>query len=458
MPHAACRAQADVARAPQSTRQSHIPTAFRVPTFHLYAIAFLTVDVDLLGWPPHGSHVADIELGVVRSAGGHRLPGIYDHLHLDDWPFSVVPRPELCTYIAGRPQLDADIKELLRHLSRRDTSSIRVFWSWFGAGKTHSLHYLLNHASAQNLQSPPVRCFPVYTEFPRSVRNFVDLYKAFANSIDLSSIGDAFLDLHTSPKPGTYYDQLLSSNPDLAAALRVFSTGTDHERSTASRWLRGDMVPLQDFRRLGISQRISTSDTAIRTLASIVDLLAAAERAQGKHGHRLIWAIDELQRLGATGRNAILDVNAGLHSLFNACPTGLSLVLSFSGQPDQEALPNWFSSELKDRMGVTKVMVMPPLQRGDAVRFVKDVIAHFRTEGSDVSPLFPFSPQSCDAILDFVESRNELRPRFIMDAFNAVLEQAEIEIEAGAIDTVAASFAKDVLKQHVIVSRDPGDQ
>ena len=383
------------------------------------------------------------------------MPGIYDHLHFKDWPFSVVPRPDLCTYIAGRPQLDADIKELLRHLSRRDTSSIRMFWSWFGAGKTHSLHYLLNHAKALNIQSPPVRCFPVYTEFPRSVRNFVDLYKAFANSVDLSLIGDAFLDLHTSPKPLTYYTQLLSSNPDLAAALRVLSTGTVQEQITASRWLRGDMVPLADFRSIGISQRISTSDAAIRTLASIIDLLAAAERGQGKHGHRLIWAIDELQRLAATGRQAILDVNAGLHSLFNSCPTGLSLVLSFSGQPDQKTLPAWFSSEIKDRMGVTKVMVMPPLQRGDAVRFVADILAHFRTEASIVPPLFPFSEQACDAILDFVGVHNELRPRFIMDAFNAVLEKAEIEIEAGAIDTVTVSFAKRVLDQHVIVSHDP---
>lgn len=386
------------------------------------------------------------------------MPGIYDHLHVKDWPFSVVPRPDLCTYIAGRPQLDADIKELLRHLSRRDTSSIRVFWSWFGAGKTHSLHYLLNHADALNRQSPPVRCLPVYTEFPRSVRNFVDLYKAFANSIDLSLIGDAFLDLDTSPKPETYYTRLVSSNPDLASALRVFSTGTPQEQVTASRWLRSDMVPLADFRAIGISQRISTSDVAIRTMASIIELLAAAERSQGKHGHRLIWAIDELQRLASTSRNAILDVNAGLHSLFNSCPTGLTFVLSFSGQPNQETLPTWFSSELKDRMGVTKVMVMPPLQRSNAVQFVADVLAHFRMECANVPPLFPFSEQACNAILDFVDGRNELRPRFIMDAFNAVLEKAEIDIETGAINTVTASFAKRALDQHVIVSHDPADE
>ena len=385
------------------------------------------------------------------------MTGIYDHLHMTAWPFTVVPRPELCTYVAGRPQLDADIKQLLRHLSRRDTSSIHVFWSWFGAGKTHSLYYLLNCAEALNLQNQPIPCLPIYTEFPRSVRNFVDLYKAFTASMDFSLVGDSFLELHTSPRPENYYTKLLSSNPDLAAALRVFSTGTTQEQITASRWLRGDMVPLADYRRIGISQRISTSDAAIRTLASIMYLLAAAERAKGNHGHRLIWAIDELQRIGTASRSAILDVNAGLHSLFNSCPTGLSLVLSFSGQPDQQALPSWFSSELKDRMGVTKVMIMPPLQRGEAVQFVKDVLANFRMPNSDVAPLFPFSEQACNAILDFVEAKNELRPRFIMDAFNAVLEKADTDVEAGSIDVVTATFAKRVLEEHVIVSDQPAD-
>lgn len=390
------------------------------------------------------------------------MPSIYDHLHLTHWPFSVVPRPELCTYIAGRPQLDADIRELLRNLSRRDTSSIHVFWSWFGAGKTHSLYYLLNQARASSLASQPVSCLPVYTELPRSIRSFIDVYKAFTTSIDLTVVGDAFLELDTSPEPQTYYTKLLSSNPDLAAALRVFSTGTSQEQTTASRWLRGDMVPLADFRRIGISQRISTSDSAVRTLASIVDLLGLAERAKGNHGHRLVWAIDELQRVGAAGKNAILDVNAGLHSLFNSCPTGLSLVLSFSGQPDQKALPQWFSSELKDRMGVTKVMIMPPLQRDEALLFVTDVLAHFRPARAEhssnpVSPLFPFSKQACSQILDFVEHESELRPRFIMDAFNAVLEQADTELQAGRIDVVTATFAKNVLNQHVVVSDQASD-
>ena len=86
-----------------------------------------------------------------------------------------------------------------------------------------------------------------------------------------------------------------------------------------------------------------------------------------------------------------------------------------------------------------------------------DVLAHFRTEGSNVSPLFPFSEQSCNAILDFVETQGELRPRFVMDAFNAVLEKADTEIEAGTIEVVTDTFAKRVLDQYIIVSHPTGD-
>lgn len=387
------------------------------------------------------------------------MNGIFNHLHLRDWPFTVVPIPERCTYIAGRPQLDSDIDELLNSLSRRETSSMHVFWSWFGAGKTHSLYYLANRVNQMNNETQAVYCFPVYTEFPRSVRSFVDLYKALTVKIDMSVIGDAFLELETSPTPQQYYAELIGSHPDLASALRIFSTGTEHDKLLASRWFRGDKVPISDFRRIGISQRIDSSDLAVRTMASIIRLLGMSQRAKGKYGHRLIWAIDELQRVESIGRRAVLDVNAGLHSLFNECPTGLTFILSFTGQPNSHSLPSWFSSELKDRLGVTKVMIMPPLSRDDGLKFVVDVLAHFRTSDSHPpSPFFPFTRDACGSILKFVEDRDELRPRYIMDAFNAVLEKADTELLKGNISEVDSSFADDVLSQHAIVSSPPDDE
>ena len=380
------------------------------------------------------------------------MGGTYDHLGLSGWPFSVVPRPEFCTFIAGRPQLDSDINELLRNLSRRDTSSIHVFWSWFGAGKTHSLYFLANRAKELNGTSLPVQLQPVYTEFPRSAKDFVDLYRAFTSSMNLQTFAEAFLELGTSPQQQLIYEELLSRNPDLASALRNLSTGTPHDQTTAIRWLRGDSLPQAEFRRVGISQRIRSSDLATQTLASLLNLLIAAEQSRGRQGHRLVWLIDEFQRVRHAGKSAILDVNAGLHSLFNACPTGLSLVLSFSGQPDPKNLPTWFSREMKDRIGVTKVMVLPPLQRTEARVFVEDVLKQFRLGAGDDSALYPFTAESCETIFDYLEDNGNLRPRFLMEALNAVLERADPKIEERQIPTISATFARAVLADHVIFS------
>ena len=385
------------------------------------------------------------------------MGGTYDHLCLSDWPFSVVPRARLCTFIAGRPQLAADIKELLRNLSRRNTSSIHVFWSWFGAGKTHSLYFLANLAHELNAKSPPVQLLPVYTEFPRSIKNFVDLYRAFARSIDLPTFAEAFLELDTSPQQEGIYGELLSKNPDLANALRTLATCEPPDQTTALRWLRGEVLPQAEFRRIGISQKIGTSELATQTLSSLLNLLTAAEQSKGRQGHRLIWLIDELQRVQHAGRTAILDVNAGLHSLFNSCSEGLSLVLSFSGQPDSKNLPSWFGRELKDRIGVTKVMVLPPLQRPQARKFVDDVLKHFRLSGRNVSDSYPFSNASCDKILDYLERSGNLRPRFVMDAFNAVLEKADGQLEDGKMEAISAQLAEEVLKDHVILADQEDD-
>jgi len=68
----------------------------------------------------------------------------YGHLGLRRWPFPVVPQREHCTFIAAREHLRKDVDGLIDTLSRRDTSSIHLFWSWFGAGKTHTLFYVAN--------------------------------------------------------------------------------------------------------------------------------------------------------------------------------------------------------------------------------------------------------------------------------------------------------------------------
>jgi hypothetical protein len=360
------------------------------------------------------------------------MSSIYGHLGLSQWPFAPVPTKASCDFMAGRNKLRDEIATLLRGLTRRDPSSIHVLWSWFGAGKTHSLYYMANQATANSAPNQPILLLPVYTEFPKGARGFSDLYRSFFSELPSELLVDAFLELQTSPAAEDLAKSLPSAYEELSNALRVMAMGDQIERSLASRWLRGEPITAAETKRVGLPQRVRSSEQATRLLSAAIRLLGAAARSGGAAGQRVIWMIDEFQRITLSGKQAAIDINTGLHSLFNATPTHLSLVISFSGSPSSTALPNWFTPELRDRIGTTRVMILPPLQPDEALAFVKEVLQRYRIPGTHAAePFFPFTEASCRAILRDLAKRAEVKPRSIMQVFNAVLEAAEPQLARG---------------------------
>ena len=221
---------------------------------------------------------------------------------------------------------------------------------------------------------------------------------------------------------------------------------------TAARWLRAESLPTAAFREIGLSHKIATTEEATRILVALIEMMATAAKSRGRPGCRVIWLVDEFQRIDNTGARALNDINTGLHSTFNACPNGFSLFLSFSGKPDRN-LPEWFTPELRDRIGRTKVMLLPPMLPDEALEFIRDVLSHCRSEGTETSnPYFPFTEESCKAILGEIQTKGELRPRVLMHAFDAVLQEADRKLEAGTIDAIYPRFAKDSLAEYVTLS------
>lgn len=383
----------------------------------------------------------------------------FNHLALVRWPFPVVPKREFCTFLAGRQQLRKDIAELLATLSRRETASIHLFWSWFGAGKTHTLFYLANQAADITKTDTQNTLHTVYSEFPKVARNFVDLYRSFVVGIEQDTLIDAFLEISTCAESARLHREIMLASPDLASALQVMATGRSQDQIAALRWLRADALPVSEFRRIGISQKISSSEEASRILAALVDLLGTAARAQGRPGCRVMWLLDEFQRIERTGLRAVTEINAGLHSTFNACPTGFSLFLSFTGKPQVNKLPQWFSPELRDRIGTTKVIILPPMLAEEALLFVRELLTHARfPDTKPPSPYFPFTEETCKAIIAQIAISSELRPRVIMSAFNAVLQEADAKMESKQLTAISSDFAKQALAQYVTLGSDADDE
>ena len=381
----------------------------------------------------------------------------YTHLGLSRWPFPVVPEPTFCTFLAARPQLKADVHEMVNALARRDTAAIQLFWAWFGAGKTHTLHYLSHYTASITEKDGNNRLICVYTEFPKAAGSFLDLYKSLLVALDSETLTNAYLEISTSPSAALVQRRLMQASPDLFAALHVLATGAVQSQLVALRWLRGDPVSLSDLKKIGVFQRVTKSEEATRLLGAIVEMLNLAAQDSGRPAARLIWILDEFQRIKRVGKRGLDDINAGLHSTFNACPTGLTLVFSFSGKP-QQRVPDWFSRELRDRIGLTKVMVLPPMTTDGALSLVREILAEFRLPGTWSSPYFPFSEAACKLIIGNVQAKGKLKPRSIMQAFSAVLQEADPLIEAKELDLISVEFAKKSLEAYTIVTGDEEDE
>jgi hypothetical protein len=383
----------------------------------------------------------------------------YDHLKLTHWPFSVVPNRSLATFIADRQQLRSDVAGLLSALSRQDSSDIHLFWSWLGAGKTHTLYYLAHEAEKLTNDNCPIRLYPVYSEFPKSTRSFLDLYQSIMTEFDVDILSNAYMEISTAPGIDQFRRHLTMSSPDLVKALHVLLTGIDQDQVIAMRWLRAEALPITEFRRIGVSTKIGSSEEAVRIWARLVEILRLAAHTQGFAGCRVIWLLDEFQRIEGLSPTARREVNTGIHTTFNACPSALSIVLSFTGKPQVNSLPTWLSPELRDRIGLTKVMLLPPMLPEDALLFVKDVLAHFRIpEQVNLQPYYPFTEVTCKAIIIDIAEKGELKPRAIMSAFDAVLKEANPNIKAGKIAEISVQYAKSVLAQYAMLADQNGDK
>lgn len=374
----------------------------------------------------------------------------YPHLGLLEWPFRIVPDESSCSILADRNQLNSDISTLLKNLSRRTTSSIHLMWAWFGAGKSHTLQHIAHLCRTRNQYSSFI---PIYTEFPKSIKTFTDLYRECISLLDIETINKAFLEVSTSPEKSKVEKDLSFEYRDLETAFKLLCIGSEDQQNIALRWLRAERSDAQDLRDVNIMKPIRTADDAIKALSWIIKLMILSGPTSGE-GIRVIWMIDEFQRLARCPKAVREEVNSCLNSLFNKSPNNLTIIMSFTGKPEKQ-LPPWISEDIADRIGLEKVMLLPPLTNAESHKFIRDLMDHYRDPYSEVlSPLFPFSENAIQAIVDEIIKQIELKPRAIMHFFNAVLEEAEPLIEKEELSEISESFARSVLKDRVYLEHE----
>ncbi|MBM3119299.1 MAG: hypothetical protein FJ006_07100 [Chloroflexi bacterium] len=317
-------------------------------------------------------------------------------------------------------------------------------WAWFGSGKTHALRHIeyLCHKEFVNIT-------PIYVEFPKSARNFLDIYRTFITGIDLEVLSNAYLEVFTSPVKDKISKELNLDFHDLSNALMFLYSGNSEQQETAIKWLRTECREKQVLKSIGISKPIQTVEDAIRIITWIIRIINMGGASSGEIC-RVLFMLDEYQRAGGLRKPSMDEVNGCLHSIFNRCPNGFSLIISFSGYPEGNRLPAWLSPEIRDRLD-KKPLLLPPLSEDEALVFIKDILEHFRNPSSTISEAcFPFTEESAYAIVKMIQTKkgkrqDEPKPRTIMHFSNLVLQEAEPLIERGALKIIDGDFVSNVL-------------
>ena len=381
-------------------------------------------------------------------AANHPL-GAY---HLKDWPFREVPEPSRCTFIAGRPKLQQTLDRLVAG-SGNPVSSIYLFWASLGAGKTHALYYLMNRMSSRELY------LPIYTEYPESPAGFVEIYERLARNIDWDVVADTCFTLFVEAGGETAkgLNQIKLVQPDIYRSFFLLAEGEDKAKAQlARRWLRGEELSRGELRETGLAQNLKSAGDCASAISVLAKLLGLRQKMSGdaQAPFRLVWVIDECQRLQNTSARVNQEVNAALQSTFNATPDHLTIILSFTGKPEKK-FPSWLKPELADRIGAKNVILLPPMNKDEAKRFLQDLLDHYRDVGKAKGALFPFSDGAVEYMLKrlvkgdlnafglgaLVEQEG-IRPRALIKCCQAILEE---HVEQQASLPIEEKFAATVL-------------
>jgi hypothetical protein len=342
----------------------------------------------------------------------------YEQYNLRDWPFRTSADENFASVWAGRTRTKDQLERLLKKMELFPKSSLHLLWANFGMGKTHTLYHLKYRALQTSGQ-----IIPIYTVMPKRSTGFLELYReiiqAFLSTELRDYLGKQLVELGQTIKGASVaLHPMFSKSPGVVKALLSIRNGDIEETTTAMQWLSAQPgLDTRALKSIGISYRIKAPEDAINALSAIINLSVWG----GKKQRQLLLMIDEYQRIGELRPNIINQVNSSLHTIFNAHPTGLQMLLTFSFGK-KENVDYLLSAELKSRAEPQSIS-LDVLSREDSVGFLADLLEEFRITKDDLHPLFPFSELAVQTMLINISQSKTLTPRRIMLYSNHVLTE-----------------------------------
>jgi hypothetical protein len=274
---------------------------------------------------------------------------------------------------------------------------------------------------------------------PNKPNGFLDVYREIVAALPFEDLSEQLIKVGSGTGANIAMNPLFARTPGVIRALLAIRKGEIETSTTAIQWLKAQPgLSSTDMRQIGVTYRIKTAEDAIHTLKALTKLAI-----YNRPNARLVLLIDEYQRIGELKASTRNEINAGLQSYFNANPTALTIILSFSFGK-KENVSFLLSNELKAR-SEPETLSLDVLTPGQAIEFFGDLLARFHLQQND-RWAFPFSPQAINALIAYIAQRKALTPRRLMLYANHVLTEREIN-NPGTDEEIHVSEVDLYLKQ-----------
>ena len=343
---------------------------------------------------------------------------MYPNFNLSEWPFRTAADENFASVWAGRAKTKEQLERLLKKMTLFPKSGLHIFWANFGMGKTHTLY----HLKYRCLQTKG-QIIPIYAVMPKRSTGFLELYReivqAFLSAEMRDYLGKQLVELGQNSKGASIaLHPMFSKSPGVVRALLTMRNEDIEQTTVAMQWLTAQQgLDSRSMKSIGVTYRIKTPEDAIAALSALINLAVWS----AKTPKQLLLMIDEFQRVGELRSNIVSQVNSSLHTIFNAHPTGLQLLLTFSfGR--KENVDYLLSEELKSRAEPQSIN-LDVLNREESIGFLSDLLGQFRINKDDLHTLFPFSQAAVNIMLKTISQKKTLTPRRIMLYANYVLSE-----------------------------------
>ncbi|MCY3724597.1 MAG: hypothetical protein OXG97_20470 [Candidatus Poribacteria bacterium] len=370
-------------------------------------------------------------------------------------PFAISPPtdPKQTTW-AGLKELKGEFKSVFREAKASAPTQVILCRGSIGGGKTHASVFF---SSDKNIPetSPSVQNIEVLrVQTPTETGNPAkDFYLDVMEQIGLERIGEAVNKTVKSVGRNVVEQNLRQTMVSGDFVKALLDLGSSPIDGGAGSWLNAYFLgkcTTTELRKLRLNRNIEKTQDYFRVLAGVFRCFTGLSDSTDvtDHNRFCLW-IDEMENFIYFTPPQYRPFGQGLRELVDRLPYFFTLFMNFTltAPEEYEEIELILGGYLTDRI-TRQIFFHEVKDQEELLQYVRELLAHYRTEGKPKPPYFPFTEDALRALLSNLQRGT---PRDVNKRCrNALMRAFEKRIfEKGEDSAITPKFVQEMSQEEL---------